>query len=376
MANFVLHRAPVVALSVAVIVGSQGCHTQHRVTQTTRGNTSIVVDQTTASGTGARLAISDQGRWRFEVPLQCSAQEFVELTNNEKIHTRPNVATFVVGIVVATLGGVVAARGFLNDNSGSDPLSYAGPMAVATGTAFMIGPWFGNGIEDVSGKTEKSAIGRKMVPCGARPLSGKDAVISFRATRLYGTVNDNGEFSQSPFQNADVFDLPAMKPWNVQAKLTTQEGAIEVSTVVDGSMLAQHKDRFVGSAGFDAKLEPLRLVPQFASPVMRVSLTKVGSDGALRISLKVQNENDGESWQLRARIESSVPDVDGRMLYLGYLGPRQTLQKELLIPLAPDAVARLQGAELTVSAQLLDAHGTTPASPVRFSGAVLNDVPR
>jgi hypothetical protein len=47
-----------------------------------------------------------------------------------------------------------------------------------------------------------------------------------------------------------------------------------------------------------------------------------------------------------------------------------------LVPLAPDVADRVRGSQLDLSAQLLDAHGTAPAMPVRLSGIVLNDMPR
>jgi hypothetical protein len=79
---------------------------------------------------------------------------------------------------------------------------------------------------------------------------------------------------------------------------------------------------------------------------------------------------------LRAHIVANVPDVDGRVIYLGHVPKGSTVQRELLIPLDDEGAARLRGAELSLSLDFSDAYGTAPSVPVRFVGAVLNDAPR
>jgi hypothetical protein len=351
------------------------CHVQQRVADTTRGATTLVVDQLTATGGTARIAVTDRGRWRFEVPLMCTAQQYVEFQNNEIVTTEPNMATFVVGIVAGAVGGVLTARGVLSEFNRNNPLNYAGPIALATGVSLVAGPWFGNGQTDVSGRVEKKPVGKVQVPCGTRPIPGRTAQIEFRSTKLFGTVNDNGEFSVSPFQTADVFDLATMQGWDVRASLQTQDGDLSFANVIDVSVLAPLREVFLSGADFDSRIEPVGVIPRFEPPAITARLTNVGDAVALRIILSVANQG-GDSWALRARIESSLPDVNGRLLYFGHVAKGQTVVRELLVPLAPDVADRVRGSQLDLSAQLLDAYGTAPAMPVRLSGIVLNDMPR
>jgi hypothetical protein len=367
-----LTRASLLLASIGMV---DACHIAQRVADTTRGASSLVTDQMTATGGAARITVSDRGRWRFEVPLMCIAQQYVEFQNNEIVTTKPNMATFVVGIVAGAVGSVLTARGVLSDFNRQNPLNYLGPLSLATGVSFMAGPWFGNGQTDVSGPTEKRPVGKVQVPCGTRPLPGRTAQIEFRSTKLFGTVNDNGEFSVSPFQTADVFDLATMQGWDVRATLQTQDGELSFANVIDVSVLAPLRDVFLAGADFDSRIEPVGVIPMFEPPIVYVSLANVGDEAALRVVLSVTNRG-GDSWALRARIDSSVPEVNGRLLYIGHVGKGQTVVRELLIWLAPQAAAALRGSQLTLSAQLLDAHGTAPALPVRFSGIVLNDMPR
>ncbi len=88
---------------LTAVASLTACHNATRVEDTRPGAVSFVVDQTTAHGGQPRIAITEQSRWRFEIPLLCEGQEFVEQNNSAKVRYRPNVATFVVGVVVGTL---------------------------------------------------------------------------------------------------------------------------------------------------------------------------------------------------------------------------------------------------------------------------------
>lgn len=352
------------------------CHNITRIDDTQFGATSFVVDQTTAHGGGPRVAITDTGKWRFEVPLICDGQEFIELTNSAKLRSKPNVATFVVGILATAIGGVATVSSWSSDGRDANPLSYAGPLSIATGGILMVGPWIGNGEVKVPGSTEKRPRFKRQGECGARPIAARTAVLEFRGVRVFGTVNDAGEFAVSPYQFIDAFDAGKIPALDIKATLSTATGTQEIVTVLDASLLAARKAAFLATADFDSQVKPFRVVPEFERPTLRTSLTTVNGAPALRVVVAAKNNGPGPAWALRAHIVANVPDVDGRVIYLGHVPKGSTVQRELLIPLDDEGAARLRGAELSLSLDFSDAYGTAPSVPVRFVGAVLNDAPR
>ncbi len=352
------------------------CHNATRIEDTRPGAVSFVVDQTTAHRGLPRIAITEQGRWRFEIPLLCDGQEFVEQSNSAKVRYRPNVATFVVGVIVGTLGVIATASSWTSDGRSTNPLSYAGPLGIATGGVLMIGPWIGNGEVEIPGATTTRPRFKRQGECGSRPIAARTALLEFRGVRVFGAVNDNGEFSVSPYQFVDAFDAGKIPAFDITATLTTATGIQQLTTVLDASVLASRKPAFLGSAEFDARIEAFRIVPNFDRPKLRTSLTSVGGVPALRVVVAVTNTGPGEAWALRAHIVANVPDVDGRVIYLGHVAKGATVQRELLIALDEAGAQRLRGGELSLSLDFADAYGTAPSVPVRFVGAVLNDAPR
>ena len=352
------------------------CHNVTRIEDTRPGAVSFVVDQPTAHGGLPRIAITDQGRWRFEIPLLCDGQEFVEQRHSAKVRYRPNVATFVLGVVIGTLGVIGTATSWTRDSSSDNPLRYAGPIGVATGGVLMIGPWIGNGEIEVQGATEKRPRIKRQGACGSRPIPARTALLEFRGVRVFGTVNDDGEFSVSPYQFVDAFDAGKIPAFDLTATLTTATGIQQVSTVLDASVLASRKQAFLRTADFDARVEPFRIVPNFDRPMLRTSLTTVAGAPALRVVVAVTNTGPGAAWALRAHLVANVADVDGRVIYLGHVAKGATVQRELLIPLDETGAQRLRGGELSLSLDFADAYGTAPSVPIRFVGAVLNDAPR
>lgn len=352
------------------------CHNVTRIEDTRPGAVSFVVDQSTARGGLPRIAITEQGRWRFEIPLLCDGQEFVEQSNSAKVRYRPNVATFVVGVVVGTLGAIATASSWTSDGRSNNPLSYAGPVGIATGGVLMIGPWIGNGEIEVPGATEKRPRFKRQGECGSRPIAARTALLEFRGVRVFGAVNDDGEFSVSPYQFVDAFDAGKIPAFDMTATLTTATGTQQVATVLDASVLASRKQAFLRTADFDAHIEAFRIVPNFERPMLRTSLTSVAGAPALRVVVAVTNTGPGAAWALRAHLVANVPDVDGRLIYLGHVAKGATVQRELLIPLDEIGAQRLRGGELSLSLDFADAYGTAPSVPIRFVGAVLNDAPR
>jgi hypothetical protein len=97
---------------------------------------------------------------------------------------------------------------------------------------------------------------------------------------------------------------------------------------------------------------------------------------ALHVALPIANTGPGDAWQVRGVIASDVPEIDGRIAYLGHVAPGETRELELLIPLSADAASDLAGADLQLEILIRAADGTGPDSPVKFHGQVLSEVPR
>jgi hypothetical protein len=124
------------------------------------------------------------------------------------------------------------------------------------------------------------------------------------------------------------------------------------------------------------KIQPMRLVPGVVPGTLRASLTQTAEGHALRIVLPLQNSGPGETWALRGLVTSTTKAIDGRVMYIGHLAKGAATTSELLIPLSPSAAESIRNDTIELAIELRDAHGTAPATPIRFRGAVLVDLPR
>jgi hypothetical protein len=156
----------------------------------------------------------------------------------------------------------------------------------------------------------------------------------------------------------------------------TRDGPRTITAVIEARALAADAAAFLRHADFDATLPPLRLVPGLVAGMLRGSLTSTADGPALRVVLPLRNDGPGEAFAVRGQLTAGDPAVDGRVLYVGHLAVGEASARELIIPLATTAAARLRGGNLDLSLELHDGHGTAPTTPVRFRGAVLNDAPR
>ena len=175
----------------------------------------------------------------------------------------------------------------------------------------------------------------------------------------------------------DAFDVTAAAALDLSAELDAAGGARTVQAILGGGALASGAKAFLARADFDAKIEPLRLVPGVAAGMLRVSLTATADGPAVRVVLPLRNDGPGPAWALRGHLTApGLPAIDGRVLYVGHLPRHAEVSRELLIPVSDAAAAALRNATIDVAIELRDAHGTAPATPVRFHGAVLVDAPR
>jgi len=362
--------------AVVPALGLVACHVTTQ-TEITRPNVSQrVVHPEGAVGGHPTIVLTDAAELRFVEALDCPTEDLLSTTTAIEVGTEPNLATFVVGVIATAVGGVMTVRGVTDRDGASNPFTYGGLGSVAVGLPLAIGPWIGTRTELRAGPEAQTSRPGPNVACGSRALPARSATLTIRDVEVHGTVDRDGVFSISPYQLVDAYEVKTAPAWDISAVVDTEHGARTITTVVETGTLAGHAQVFLEHADFDAKIQPLRLVPNVSAGTLRASLTQTATGPALRIVLPVKNDGPGETWGLRGQIASPTKAVDGRMIYLGHVGKGAAVTRELLIPLAPAAADAIRGATIDLSVELRDAHGTAPATPIRFRGAVLGDAPR
>lgn len=321
------------------------------------------------------LVLTEAGTLRFVEPLECPTEEKVTASTVTETEIRPNLATFVVGVIATSIGGVLVVRGATGD---TDPLLYGGLVGVAVGLPFAIGPWIGN-------RTEKTPHGEQTTQlrpgpsqdCGERGLPATVATLAIRGIEVHGHVASDGTFSISPYQLVDALDTKMIATWDITATVETSAGARTVQALIEGGALATRATAFLAHLEPSMKIEPMRLVPGIVPGTLRASLTQTIDGPALRIVLPLKNDGPGEAWAIRGLVTSSTTkSIDGRVLYIGHLAKGGVASPELLIPLTQAAADSIRNATIELSVELRDGHGTAPSTPIRFRGAVLVDLPR
>jgi hypothetical protein len=359
----------------ALCLLAAGCHVALQSELVTPLKTDRSVLQSQAQPGKPKLVLTDTGTLRFVEPLECPTQEVVTNHSVIEIQHEPNMATFVVGVVATSVGGIMTIRGATGSNG--TPYVIGGVSGLAIGLPLAIGPWIGNHTDHVpqGEKPPETRVGPQ-VACGERGIPGKSATLEVAGVEVYGAVGDDGTFAVSPYVLVDAFDPRNTATWDVKATLVTDSGPLVVTTLLEGATLATKASQFLAHAAFDTEVGPMRKVPNITAGLLRASVTATASGPALRIVLPLTNAGPGESYGLRAVVQSSVKAIDGRIMYVGKLDKNQTLNGELIVPLSQVAADGVRDTTIDMSVELRDAHGTAPATAVRFHGAVLNDLPR
>ncbi|HSS03255.1 MAG TPA: hypothetical protein VLM79_39600 [Kofleriaceae bacterium] len=320
------------------------------------------------------IALTEAGRLRFVEPLECPTEEIVRRATSVEVVTRPNLATFTVGVIAATVGGVLLTSGLFSSRPGTSPITYVGVAGVAAGLPLAIGPWLGDGSEVRPRSDDAEPPLRRpgpSQPCGERPLAAKAATLATVGLEVHGAVDRDGVFAISPYQWIDAFGAASARPTEVTAIVDGEGGARTVTAILEAGAITKAAAGFLAAADFDTRIEPMRLVPGIAPEALRVGLVVTERGPALRVVMPLRNDGPGDAWQLRGQIAAPpVPAIDGRMIYIGHLAKGSAASSEVVIPLSRTAAIALRGATIELSVELRDAHGTAPTTPVRFRGQI------
>jgi hypothetical protein len=359
-------------------LGGLGCHVMVQSETMRPVSTEHIVHPEGAIAHRAALGWTETGRLRFVEPLECPTEEVVHQRSTIEIATRPNLATFTVGVIAAAAGGVMLTSGLFSRDPAGSPYTYLGAASAGVALPFVIGPWLGNRVE-VSSGGEPEAVRRPgpSQPCGERPVAARSATLAVGGLEVHGAVDASGVFAVSPYEWIDAYGAASATPSELTAVIEGDAGARTISTVLDAAALATHAAGFLGHADFDPTIQPLKLVPGFAAATLRPSLVAGDGGPAVRVVLALRNDGPGDAWAVRGQITApAAPAIDGRMIYIGKLARGAAAARELVIPVSARAAAALRGQTIELSVELRDAHGTAPSAPVRFRGVLLDEAAR
>ncbi|HEX4419239.1 MAG TPA: hypothetical protein VH165_15110 [Kofleriaceae bacterium] len=371
-----MRRCTVAGLGVAAGLGA-GCHVMAEDRLTRPGQLERIAHPEAAVAQRPALILDDAGQLRFIEPLACPTEELLHAHTTIERATRPNLATFTVGAIATALGGVMLTSGLFAQRPGASPYTYAGILGVGAGLPLAIGPWIGDRTElaEPPAGTGDTVVRRPGPdqPCGARPLAAHTATLTTGGLEIHGALDADGGFEISPYQWIDAYEAASQAGGaaEITATLAGDAGPRTLTTVLDARALAAHAAGFLAHAAFDARIEPMTLVPGIVAGALRASLIATARGPAVRVVLPLSNAGPGDASGLRGQIAApGTPAIDGRMIYVGKLARGASVSPELVIPLAPPAAAALRNATIDLSVELRDAHGTAPATPVRFHGAL------
>jgi hypothetical protein len=358
-------------------LASAACHVVVQSETTRPVATERILHREGAIAHRPTLAVTDAGWVRFVEPLECPTEEITRQHTTTELATRPNLATFTVGVIATALGGVMLTGALFSNRPGASPYTYLGLAGAGLGLPLAIGPWIGARTELRDGG-EPAVVRRPgpSQPCGERPLAARSATLAVGGLEVHGSIDRDGVSSISPYHWIDAYD-PPLAAAAVTAAIEGDGGPRTVTAVLDAGLLARHAAGFLAHADFEARIEALQRVPGVTAGAPRASLTATEHGPALRVVLPLRNDGPGDAWGLRGKLAApATPSIDGRIIYVGKLARGAAIARELVIPLAAPTAAALRGQAIELSVELRDAHGTAPATPVRFRGAVLGDPPR
>ncbi len=339
-------------LVLVACVALVGCHVTRRSTESVESSRSLRPLLDTAKPHGEAVVVTPDGRLRFVEPLVCKAEVVVEGEKFEVVSEQENLATVVVGIIAASIGGVALFAGLASDDG--DATAAAGALGLAIGGPMTLAPFFGRSKSRRSiGKTRYVKGTRDGQPCGDKPIAADRAILEIANQRVYGTVDANGEFSVPVFEFLDAFAPPHVQALRLKVVIPHEIVPRKLESTLDAETLAAGRDGFFRAAGVDAETPPLQKVPSisFDNP------TATHGDDGVTLGLTIKNDGPGAAYGVRARTQSRYPYLDGRILYVGRLDRGATATPSLTVRIPDTAVP----ASTVVTIYVDDADKTAPS---------------
>ncbi|HEU0033176.1 MAG TPA: hypothetical protein VFQ53_21235 [Kofleriaceae bacterium] len=355
--------------AVAAVVALAGCHVVER-TETLRPHlTQQLVDEAHARDAGAAtIVLATDGHLRFVQPRACPSTNVRRQHRVIELETRPNIATFVVGMIATSIGGILIVRGAAD---GTGLYTVAGLGLVAGGGPLAIAPWVGNGTTRTKDGERTLREAGPEVACGDRALAAGRATLQVGGLEVRGTIDDRGVFEVPVFDLVDVFEQP--RPLAIRATLDAG-GAIDA--VIDGPDALETR-RALRERWRQPKQTAQSGAPDLRPGPLRASLTATANGPAVRVVLRLANLGTGSAWDVRGAIVApGTPAIDGRMLYAGTLAAREQRDLEVRIPVTDAVAATLRNATIALSIELRDAEHAAPTTPIQLRGPILVDAPR
>lgn len=349
-----------------------GCHVRSDVLDTRLTNTQREVDRAASHAGTARIVVAPGGSLRFEVPQFCDAAENRELTTHEHTTVRPNMATFVVGLIATSVGITVSAQAFANGEVLSNPTSFAGPTATIVGATLVIGPWLGNRSEERFVKREYVRRPIAAQECGTRPIGPANVQLDVAGRKLVGALDENGMLDLSPFDFMDAHDPEKLESWNITAQLTTAEGSHHLEGVVEAARFATQREAFLKQRALN-QVGPFEKVATLHDSSVAAYWQQSATGARVRIHAAVVNGGPGTAWALRAALSANVPELDGRVIYFGNVPKNGSAERDVFVPIAPQVAAALKGTPLVLGLTFNDEYGSVAPTPAQYSGMMLVD---
>lgn len=378
-----------------------GCHVESRTTTTRPLAVERIAQPDGAIARRPALVWTPAGRLRFVAPLECPTEEIVRQHATLEVTRRPNLATFTVGVIAAAVGGVMLTTGLFSADA-SNLYTYAGVAGVSVGLPLAIGPWLGNRTE-LYASTGAQDVRRPgpSQPCGERAVAARAATLTVGGIQVHGAIDADGVFAVSPYQWIDAYGAASAVALAVTATLELAGGERTVEAVLEADAIARHAAGYLANGGaeargeargevrgeargeaqfeaqFEAQIEPFQRVTGLVAGAPRASLAATDAGLAVRVSLPLRNDGPGDAWGVRGHIVApAIAAIDGRVIYVGALRKGAAVTRELAIPVAPATASALRGQLIELAIELRDAHGTAPATPVRFRGPLVDAPPR
>lgn len=343
------------SLGFVLVLALGGCHTSRTIDETIPADAIARRTDKPPRALSPTATITSDGHLKFVRGKACEMQVYKRVRTYRKTEIGPNLSTVIVGLVLGSVGAVVSATGF---STGNSIPAFGGAGAVALAAPMVALPFLGNETTTKEIDLDEFRASVREERCGNAPLEAERAVLTFQNVRVAGLIDPEGVFTIPLFQFIDAYAYERVRG---SASAVIDDSADPIEWVLDAEKLAPTVDGFLRAQRIDASIQDLEKVPNLSGEKFSVALSRGTPYRVALVSVTIRNDGPGTAWGVRARVDSALPELRSRYMYIGRLGPGQTAEPILAIPLA-DPTLDLQMANLSL--MILDAHKTAPNVPL------------